>query len=463
MKLTFYGAAGEVTGSCTLIETSRTRVLVDLGLHQGSEGAQKRNRRPLPFNVESLGAVVLTHAHIDHCGRLPLLTREKRPPSIYATPATCDLAEIMLRDSANVQAQDAERLNRHRQRQGRKTVRPLYSADEVEKTLPLFKSLACDASREIAPGVTLRFREAGHIIGSAIAELTIEDGREKKTVVFSGDIGPKYAPLLRDPAKLTRADAVILESTYGDREHRPMSETIDEFVETITDAHTSGGKVIIPAFAVGRTQQLIYHLGELRREGRLPETPVYIDSPMAISATDLYRRHREVFDDDAWKIIDSGDSPLRFKNLHFTRSPEESRKLNSITSGAIIISASGMCEGGRILHHLKHNLWKRQTHLIIVGYQARGTLGRRLVDGDRRVHVMGEPVAVKAKIHTIGGFSAHAGQRELFEWAEGFRKSSPTFFINHGEDRARAAMRDRLLKDMDVKIEIPRRDQSFEI
>ncbi len=465
MRLTFFGAAGEVTGSCTLVETVDARFLVDFGLFQGAPGAERRNFRAPRFDPKSLDAVVLTHAHIDHCGRLPLLPRLGFAKPIHATSATCDLAGIMLRDSASVQSQDAARLTRRRQRLGRREAGPLYTIEDVERALPFLRPRNYSESFTVAPGVTARFHDAGHIIGAAIVELTVREGGSERTIVFSGDIGPAGAALMRDPALLHKADAVILESTYGDRDHKPLADTLDELAAILASARETGGKILIPAFAVGRTQSLIYHLGALRREGRIAaDTAVYIDSPMATSATALYARHREAFDDESWALIHRGLSPLDFPNLEFTRSMQDSQRLNALDGGVVVIAASGMCTGGRILHHFKHNLWKPQTRVVIVGFQAAGTLGRALVDGARRVSVMGDPVVVRASIHTLGGLSAHAGQRDLLKWASAFTPASrPRVFLNHGENTAREALRERLTTLHGMQVDLPQRDQTFDI
>jgi metallo-beta-lactamase family protein len=463
MKLTVYGAAGEVTGSCYLVRTPRARVLVDLGLHQGGTGAERRNRRLPPIEPDSLDAVVLTHAHLDHSGRLPLLPGAGYDGRVFATPATRDLCEILLRDAAKIQEGDAERASRRRMRQGKPPVRPLFTTEDVEKVLGRFELIGYEDPTEVAPGVVCRFFDAGHILGSASVELTVQDGKRSRTVVFSGDIGPDGAPLMHDPTPPPEsAELVVLESTYGDRDHRPMDATLDELVEVLASARRAGGKVLIPSFAVGRTQQLIYHFGQLQRAGRLRGLEVYIDSPMAIETTELYRRHRGLFDEQAWKIFSSGDSPLRFQGLRYVRSVEESSALNK-RDGIIVISAAGMCTGGRILHHLKHNLWKESTHVIFVGFQAWGTLGRRLVDGAQRVTVLGEPIAVKAKVHTLGGFSAHAGRSGLVRWAGPLRKNRPKILLTHGEHRPREALRAALGEELGLEAEAPARGESFEL
>lgn len=455
MQLHFFGASGEVTGSSYLLETDRARLLIDFGLHQGGPVAERRNRRFPPIDPDRLSAVVLTHAHIDHSGRLPLLTKHRYTGPIYATPATCDLAEILLKDSASLQEADAERTSRKRFGQNKPPVYPLYTTDDVTRTLRLLSAVPYDQPRQIAPDVWLRFVDAGHILGSASVELTITEAGTTRTIVFSGDIGEAHSPLLKDPTPLTHADVVVMESTYGDRNHRSRQASIEELFDALTAAIRDNGKVLIPAFAVGRTQQLIYHLGELARAGRLRVPGVFIDSPMATETTHLYRRHRDLFDDESWAIIDSGDSPLHFPALHHVRTVQESIRLNRATGGTVIIAASGMCTGGRILHHLRHSLASPSTHVVIVGYQAEGSLGRRLVDGARSARVLGDVVAVNAQIHTIGGFSAHAGQSGLMKWANHFSPKPTHLFLTHGENKARSALAHKLQDDLDQHARLP--------
>lgn len=455
MRVQIFGAAGEVTGSCYLIETDRARVLVEFGLHQGGQDAEKLNRRMPPIRARELDAVVLTHAHLDHSGRLPQLVREGYAGAIHATHATCDLCDILLRDAAHLQEIDAERANRRRMRRGGRLEQPLYTSADVERTLPLFKGVAYGEWREVAPGVTCRWHDAGHILGSASVEMRCVDKGATRTIVFSGDIGPRGAPLLRNPSTFERADLVFLESTYGDRDHRPIEDTLDEFVSIVHDARTPQGKVLIPAFAVGRTQQLLYYIGALRRDGRIPDPVVYMDSPMAISTTELYCRHRDLFDAEALALLEREDSCLRFPGLRVARSPEESMRINALGDGVIVLSASGMCTGGRILHHLKHNLWKDETHVVIAGFQARGTLGRRLVDGQQSVSIMGEKIRVRAKIHTLGGFSAHAGQSELVQWLAPMRDSGPRVCLTHGEEGPRRALAERVRAEHRLDADLP--------
>ncbi len=466
MKLTFLGAAGEVTGSSTLLETGSSRALVDFGLHQGFKTAEARNRHvPKSLEPSRLDAVVLTHAHLDHCGRIPILHRQGFRGPIWATPATIDLCEILLKDSANIQQMEADRLSRTRARRGRsrEPVQPLYTTADASAAMTLFRKLPYEQPTEVAPGMTCRFVDAGHILGSASAELKVSNGSRSHTIAFSGDVGVHDTPILRDPVTFQSADTLILESTYGDRNHRPREETLKELTDLLADCRSCHGKVLIPAFAVGRTQNLIYILGSLQRAGRLDGIRVYIDSPMAIETTELYLRHRNLFDEKTLAIIESGDSPLHFDGLRNTRTPDESRALNGIEDHVIIIAGAGMMNGGRIQHHLKHNLWKPETSLLIVGYQAEGTLGRRIVEGAKRVRIMGEVVAVKAKVHTLGGLSAHAGQSGLVKWTEPLKASRPRIFLNHGENGPREALRSQLKKQLDLEAELPTFGASYDL
>ncbi len=462
MKLTFYGAAGEVTGSCTLLETKSARVLIDFGLHQGGVTSELKNRHLPPIDPTRLDAILLTHAHIDHCGRLPLLANTGFKSPIYATPATVDLCTIMLRDSASVQEHDAEKWTQRRLRQGKPPVTPLYTEAEVEKTLPLFKPVPLETPRELAPGITARYVDAGHMLGSASIELTVtEPGSAPKTIAFSGDIGVKGAAMLNDPTPLTSADLVILESTYGDRNHLPLADTLNEFEAIVQRAVWDKEKILIPSFAIGRSQQMIYYLGELIRANRLPRFPVYLDSPMAIAAMALFKQYQSELDTETTDLIRAGTHPLFIPDLRCTTTGAESRVLNSLEGAAVIIAASGMCTGGRILHHLRHNLWRRDVHVVIAGFQAAGSIGRQLVDGARTVRIMGDNIASRAKIHTLGGFSSHAGQNELLGWARNFT-TKPRFVLNHGEPKARNTLRG-LLEHDGATVAAPEWGQSVEL
>lgn len=463
MKLTFHGAAGEVTGSCFLLTTRHARVLVDFGLIQGGGDADRRNRRFPAIKADRLNAVVLTHGHLDHSGRLPLLPGAEYGGPIFSTRATRELCDILLHDSAAIQQADAVGESRRRLRRGKAPVSPLYTEVEVDRTLRLFRAMTYGEPVEVAEGVTVRPVDAGHIIGSASLEFTVDTDGDRKVVWFSGDVGPRGLALLRDPQPPATANVVILESTYGDRDHRSLEATLDELEGIIHEAHGEGGKVLIPSFAVGRTQQLIYYLGKMRREGRLPPIPVFVDSPMAVSATELYERHRALFDEEAWGMIRGGQNPLHFEGLRHVRSHEDSVGLNRLDASCVIIAGAGMCTGGRILHHFKHQLWKPSTHVVIVGFQAEGTLGRRLVERASRVMIMGEPIVVKAKIHTLGGLSAHAGRSGLLAWVGAAAASNPRVFLTHGEDRPRAMLKEGIEEQYGLRVETPGRGETVEL
>lgn len=444
MKLTWLGAAGEVTGSCTWIETERASVLVDAGMFQGSVLAPRKNRMPLPFDGRRLDAVVLTHAHLDHAGRLPLLARRGLDAPVVATRATLEMAAVLLADAARIQEGDLERRNRRRARRGEAAEEALYTLADVEKAIALGSALPYRRSREIAPGVHLELFDAGHILGSATALLEIEERGTRKTLVFSGDIGSPGSPIVRDPDPPQRADLVVLESTYGDRDHRSRDATIEELEAALRRAVTERRKILIPAFAVGRTQRLFYHLAEAVRAGRVPELPIFLDSPLALQATELYRRHAELLDADAPASLGARALRLDLPRLRFVQDAAESRALNALEGPCVIVAGAGMCNGGRIVHHLKHNLWREDCTVLLIGWQAEDTLGAELARGARRVRVLGESIVVRAEIRTLGGFSAHAGQSELVAWVRPLLESGARAVLAHGERDAREALADLL-------------------
>jgi metallo-beta-lactamase family protein len=455
MRLRFHGAVGEVTGSRHLLEFGRHRVLLECGLIQGGGNEAARNAAGFGFDPRAIDAVVVSHAHIDHIGRLPLLVKRGFKGPIHATRATADLARIMLEDSASLAAADAERDNRGRQRRGEEPVAPLYLQRDVADTLRLFQPLDYGERREILPGLNLRFEDAGHIIGSAIVELVGELGGERRTLVFSGDLGPRATPILRDPARLAEADLVLLESTYGDRDHRPRGDTVRELGEILRGARESGGNVLIPAFAVGRTQELLFWFARHFDDWGLGGWQIFLDSPMATRVTELYRRHADLFDEQARKALNDGLNPFRLPNLRLITDVQDSIALNRRAGGCIIIAGSGMCNGGRIRHHLRHNLWRENCHVVFVGYQARGTLGRKLVDGAEFVSIYGEKIRVRAQRHTVGGLSAHADQSGLAEWYGHFERRPPVVLV-HGEDHAREALAGRLREQYGTEVTLAR-------
>lgn len=436
-RVVFYGAAGEVTGSAYLVETGRARLLVDFGLFQGVENKHELNRVPEGLDPRHLDAVLITHAHLDHVGRLPLLAKHGYSGPIYCTPVTIELAELVLRDSAKVQAQDIERINRKRMRADEPPLEPLYTAADVDKLIPQLRPVEYDKTVEIAPGVRARFVEAGHLLGSASIQLQLDTGNGTHCTVFSGDLGPRGAPILKDAEGFHRADTVVLESTYGDRDHKPITETVTEFEQIVTEVVARKGKILVPTFAVGRAQLLLYLLALMFRHKTVPKFPIYIDSPMAIEATKIYFKHIELFDEDFQAIQRQRPLVEDMDTVVPVATAEESKALNDCRGPCLIMAGSGMCTGGRILHHLKQNLWRPETSVIIVGYQAEGTLGRLLVEHAPHVTIFGEKIAVKAKIHTLGGFSAHAGQSDLVRWFDQIAHVRPDLILTHGEPKAR--------------------------
>jgi metallo-beta-lactamase family protein len=438
MKIAIHGAGGgEVTGSCYHVRTRDANVLVDCGLFQGTGKTENHNHIPKTGSLEKLDAVVLTHAHLDHTGRLPLLTRAGYRGPIYATPATIEIAELILKDSAHLQQADVERQNRRRQRQGLPPIEPLYVAQDVEQLRPLYKPLQYDHPTQVAPGISVRVAEAGHMFGSVSIEMTVAEDGKTKVVVFSGDLGPRGAPLHRDPVPFKRADVVFMESTYGDRDHRSLKETAVQTREVVKQAVEKGGKILVPVFAVGRTQLLLYLLAGAFQRKTLKPFPIFIDSPMAIQATKIYGKHDELFDDEALAMQKSGELREHLETAQFSATADESRALNQMPGPCLIMAGAGMCTGGRILHHLRHNLSKPETTVIFVGFQGHGSLGRMIVDGKDAVTIFGEKIPVRASVHTFGGLSGHAGQKDLLHWFDSIAKSKPRVILTHGEDRAR--------------------------
>lgn len=471
IKLGFYGAAGEVTGSCYIVSTDRARVMIDLGMHQGEKEADEHNRRLPPVPLANLNAVVLTHAHLDHCGRLPLLVKNGYRGEIYCTAATSDVTEIILRDSARLQAEDFARAQRHADDKNHhrnhnhhnNNHEPLYVEQDVERTLPRLVDVAYEETKAIADGITIKLLDAGHILGAASVQMDVLDGGRKVTIVFSGDVGQTGAPILRDPETPLPADVVVLESTYGDRDHRSLDETRDELLKILKSAEATASKVVIPAFAVGRTQDIVYHIGEFIRGGQLRPINVTIDSPMAVSVSRLYSRHTDLYDERATELVQKRMQPLDFPGVLYTHSVEESKAINDAHGAMVIVSANGMCTGGRILHHLRHNLPDPNAHVVIVGFQGYGSLGRRLVDGAKFVSIFGSDVKVRAKIHTLGGFSAHAGQTGLVNWAAPFQQSRPRFFLTHGEDGPRTILRNLLHSKCGIDAAMPKYGDEVEL
>ncbi len=443
MKLTSYGAAEEVTGSCHLIETGNNRILLDCGLIQGRRKDELRNHDPFPFNVTELDAVVLSHAHIDHCGRLPMLLNQGFTGKIHTHAASCDLVQILLKDSAHLNARDVEYRNKRRRRAGKKLLTPLYNQADVENTLQRLEPLEYDTPRQIAQGVSIRLFDAGHILGSSMVELTLTEGDNVRTVVFSGDLGHRGSPILNDFTYLEKADLVLMESTYGNRLHRDWSETLTEVSEIANALSSVRGNILIPAFSVGRSQMILYTMARFFDEWDLGRWNIFLDSPMAIRASEVYLSHTNLYDEEASAYYKKNGPLLSMPNLQFSQTADESRAINAMASGAIVIAGSGMCTGGRIMHHLKHNLWRPDAHVIIAGYQSPGSLGRRLVDGKKSVKIWGEQIQVRASVHTIGGLSAHADQQGIVDWYKAFANQPPALLV-HGEKKAMKTLAGRL-------------------
>ncbi|MGF1643986.1 MAG: MBL fold metallo-hydrolase RNA specificity domain-containing protein [Thiotrichales bacterium] len=453
MYVEFFGAAEGVTGSCHLVTAGDYRILLDCGLFQGRREDEKRNLAAFPFDPASLDAVVLSHSHIDHSGRIPLLVKRGYSGPVFTQGASRDLCRIMLKDSAFIQEREAEIENRKRERKGLKPVEPLYTMDDAHAAMRQFHGLHYDEIREILPGIRVRLRDAGHILGSAAVELWLDAEGQQRKLVFSGDLGAWDAPILRNPALIDEADLVLMEGTYGNRFHRDWTETSKEIQSIFSAAAATGGNVLIPAFAVGRTQDLLYLMGRHYAEWGLEHWQVWLDSPLAIEATDIYLRHSHLYDAEASRLWQRHVRQSLLPNLNIARTLRQSMALNEMRSGAIIIAASGMCAGGRIKHHLKHNLWRRESHILFSGFQARGTLGRALVDGARHVRLWGETIRVNAQIHTVGGISAHGDQGDLTRWYRGFKHKPPVVLV-HGELLALEELARHLRETCEATVEL---------
>lgn len=440
MKLTFLGAAGNVTGSNGLLETGRCRLLVDCGLYQERE-LRERNFSPFPYSPADIDAVLLTHAHLDHCGLLPKLARQGFRGRIYCTAATADIAAIVLLDSARIQQEDARhKRNRHEKagRVGPHPYEPLYNAEDVEAVVSRFSPVDYDRPVEVGDGVTCVFRNAGHILGAAFLRVDVAGGAGSRRVVFSGDLGRANAPILRDPEPIGDADYVVVESTYGNRVHKPNELIPETLARVINQAHRAGGNIVVPSFAVERSQDLLYHLRALLEEKRIPPMPVFLDSPMAVSVTEVFRRHPDLFDEATRGLLARGEHPCEFPHLRLSRSVEESMAINARKDSYLVIAGSGMCTGGRVKYHLKHNIRRRESTVMFVGYQASGTLGRALLSGQEEVRIHGETFQVDARMEKINGFSAHADRDELVHWLSGLERAPRRVFVTHGEEDAAA-------------------------
>ena len=474
MKVTFCGATKTVTGSNFLVEGAGKKFLVDCGLYQGGAKDEIKNEEPFPYDINEIDFMLLTHAHIDHSGRIPKLYKEGYRNPIYATNATCDLCAIMLPDSGHIQETETEWKNRKRIRRGEEELVPIYDAETAAKSLELFKGEPYNQIIELDDDIHVRFNDAGHMLGSSTIEIWIRENGENKKIVFSGDLGNNDIPLLAEPTMIQDADFLVMESTYGNRLHIKNESKAETFINIVTDTIKNGGTVVIPSFAVGRTQEILYELNKIkdseddspefeRKYRLLMNTPVYVDSPLAISATEVFKENMDLFDKETQELIKRGDNPLEFPGLKFTQTVEESKALNESDESAIIISASGMCEVGRIKHHLKHNIWNPKNTILFVGYQAPGTLGRKIVDGAKTVKIFGEEVAVNARVEYIEGYSGHADQAGLLHFVNSFVKKPNHIFLVHGEEESQKALRDKINENFDLPVSIPDYCESFDL
>jgi len=467
MKLTFFGAARGVTGSCALVETVSKKFLVDCGMFQGTLTEQILNYEKFPFKIEEIDFVILTHAHIDHCGRIPQLYTSGYRNSVYATKATCDLGKIMLPDSGHIQEKEIEWVNRKRMRAGKKPELPIYTAQDGLDACELYKPVDYNENVEIDENITFKFIDAGHMLGSAVAEVWITENGKTEKIVFSGDLGNEENPIICNPQKLDSADTLILESTYGGRLHGDVKDQSQKFIDILLSTIERGGNVIIPSFAVGRTQEILFEINKYVENNqdyiaRLARIPVVVDSPLATHATEIFEKNPEFFNETALNYVLKGDNPMDFKNLRFTLSADESRALNEDPEPKIIISASGMCEAGRIKHHLKWNLWRPESTILFVGYQAEGTLGRRLVSGEKIVKIFGEEIGVNAKIEFLDAFSGHADQKGLIDWIDNMDTKPKNIFLVHGEYENQLILASVISSKFGIECIIPERSETYE-
>ena len=461
-KLSFHGADRSVTGSCHMVECAGKRILIDCGLHQGSRELSEENSQPFGFDPASIDYVLLTHAHLDHCGRLPLLAKRGFRGEIITTAASRELARLVMLDAAHLQEEDARYRARIAARRGStgQLIAPLYSILDALHSFDHFgRTAVYDEPIELAAGVRATLINAGHILGSASIYLQLTEGGRQSTLLFSGDIGNTGGPLLSDPAKPPDVANVVMETTYGDRLHKPLGPSIEEFYDALTDTSKRGGNIVVPTFALGRAQELLYFISQGIDHDRLTKsTQVFVDSPMAISATEILQRHLEGLQPEIAKLIREGHDPFHFPGLHFTRESTESVALNKIQTGAIIMAGSGMCTGGRVRHHLKHNLWRPESSIVFVGYAASGTLARQIIDGAKEVNIFGEQIPVRARIYTINGFSAHADQAELLAWQK--QTGAKRTFLVHGEEETMRSFATHL---GNTRVELPEPNQVFEL
>ena len=473
MNITFLGATKTVTGSNFLVEGAGKKFIVDCGMYQGSTKDEMKNSEPFLFDVNEIDFMLLTHAHIDHSGRIPKLYNEGYRRPIYTTKATCDLCSIMLPDSGHIQEMEIEWRNRKRKREGKEALPPLYTAADAIKSMEIFKPIKYDEIIEIDPNIHVRFNDAGHMLGSSIIEVWVNENGEEIKTVFTGDLGNNDIPLLSSPTMIERTDYLVMESTYGGRLHNRNDDKAKMFLNIVSDTLEKGGTVVIPSFAVGRTQEILYELNNLKEQQddekfkkeyeKLMSAPVYVDSPLAISATEVFKENMDLFDEETQEIMKRGDNPLEFPGLKFTRTADESKELNEKNEPSIIISASGMCEVGRIKHHLKHNLWNPNSTILFVGYQAPGTLGRKIVDGAKTVKIFGEEIAVNARIEYIEGYSGHADQEWLMNFIYSYINKPKHIFLVHGEPEGQLTLKNKILEELNIPVTIPEYGETYEI
>ncbi|MDD2480865.1 MAG: MBL fold metallo-hydrolase [Lutispora sp.] len=465
MKLSFYGAAEMVTGSCFLLETDKHKILIDCGMFQGDADSDDLNRNVFDFEPSKIDFLLLTHAHIDHSGRIPLLVKRGFKGKILATKATSELCSIMLPDSGFIQEMEVEWINRKRLRAGKPLVESLYTVADAENSLKYFEPINYDDIIEINEEIEVRYRDAGHILGSAIIELWAKEKDEKIKFVFSGDLGNKDIPIMKNPSLIDEADYLVMETTYGNRLHKETKNTMLLLLDIITHTIEKGGNIVIPSFAVGRTQEILYMLNMLKESkfSKIKSIPVYVDSPLAINATNIFKNNQNLFDDDTKALIRSGDDPFEFPNLIFTKTADESKAINFHEGSSIIVSASGMCDAGRIKHHLKHNLWRGNSSVVFVGYQAKGTLGRRILEGEKKVKIFGEDIHINCNIYSLNGLSGHADKNGLLDWFSTFDKKPVKVFLTHGEEEPLREFSQALQEKFDTKVEIASIGQTVEI
>jgi len=469
VKLHFFGATRVVTGSNFLLEIDNKKILIDCGMFQGSRRLNRLNYKPFSFNPEEIDLMILTHAHIDHSGRIPNLIKSGFKGKIYCTKATFDLCSIMLPDSGHIHEMENEWDNRKRKRAGEPLRNPLYTVDEAMDSLRYFSPVLYNQKIKLNDILTVRLQDAGHILGASIVELWVKDNDQTIKIVFSGDLGRKNKPIIRDPAIIEEADYLLLDSTYGHRLHPSLDNEAARLIPIMIETRKRGGNVVIPSFAVQRAQDIIYELNKYYdriiavKDQSYLDIPVYVDSPLTISATEIFRRNPDCFDADTLALIKEGYNPLDFKNLHFTKTASESKELNTSSESKVIISASGMCTAGRIKHHLKHNLWREESSIVFVGYQAEGTLGRRIKEGEKEVKIFGEKIKVNAQILSLEGFSGHADQNELLQWLSNFKKKPQKVFLVHGEEEAISNLSELIEKQLEIKTIAPKLGDNFEL